>query len=190
MSNFKKMKLYLASLFFFLFFAQTGNSKPLWGYIYYKDHSFKKVLFKIPWVNLRSRADFHKIQKKVEFQYNFRSYVLYPWEAEGLIFVNGQDTVRMISLNLAGIDGALFTRLKSEGPLMLYEYFLPANPDPIYIIINKLTTYRIDKINFLSFIESYSRACPAPFESFEISGDIYRDLPLFVEYYKQFCEQS
>ena len=46
MSNFKKMKLYLASLFLFLFFAQTGNSKPLWGYIYYKDHSFKKALGK------------------------------------------------------------------------------------------------------------------------------------------------
>lgn len=190
MSNFKKMKLYIASFLLCLCFIQPGFSKPLWGYIYYEDQSFKKVLFKIPWVNVRSRPDFHKIQKKVEYQYNFRSYALYPQEAKGFLFADGQDTIRMISLDLASPDGALFTHLKSEGPFMLYEYFLSANPDPIYIIINKLTTYRIDKINYRSFIENYSRVCPITFENFEIRGNIYRDLPLFIEQYNKSCGQN
>tara|TARA_X000001036_G_scaffold192513_1_gene181557 strand:- start:2 stop:574 length:573 start_codon:yes stop_codon:yes gene_type:complete len=190
MSNFKKMKPYLAYLFLCLFLIQSASSKPLWGYIYYKDQSFKKVLFKIPWVNIRNRPDFHKIQKKVEFQYNFRSYALYPWEAEGFLFTDGQDTTRMISLDLASSDGALFCHLKSEGTFMLYEYFLPANPDPIYILINKLATYRIDKINFRSFIENYSKVCPVPFENFEISGNIYTDLPFFINKYNKSCEQN
>ena len=129
------MKLYIAPFLLCLCFIQPGFSKPLWGYIYSEDQSFKKVLFKIPLVNV-SRPDFQKIQKEVEYQYNFRSYVLYPRKPGGFLFADGQDTFKIINLDLASPYGTLFTHQKYEDLFMLYEYFLSANPDPIYVIIN------------------------------------------------------
>ena len=182
------MKKFCLSVLILVVTISGVFAKPIWGFIYYQDGTVKKVLLRVPWVEIRDRPDFHKLQKKISYQHNFRSSSLYPWEATGFLFVDEIDTIRMVSFTpMLGFEDPFFAKLENEGRLMLFKYFLPADPEPVYLIQDRNSVLMVDKINFKNFIEDYAQTCPQYFEGLKVGQNINEELSLFISNYNQNC---
>ena len=73
------------------------------------------------------------------------------------------------------------------GILMLFKYFLPADPEPVYLIQDRNSVLMVDKINFKNFIEDYAQTCPQYFEGLQVGQNINEELSLFISNYNQNC---
>ena len=70
---------------------------------------------------------------------------------------------------------------------MLFKYFLPADPEPVYLIQDRNSVLMVDKINFKNFIEDYAQTCPQYFEGLQVGQNINEELSLFISNYNQNC---
>jgi hypothetical protein len=182
------MRTILISLFIFSF--SFLEARPLFGYILFKDGTVQKVLFDIPFVTVRNRPDFHKIQKKVKYQYNFRSHVLWPDGADGYMFFNEGDTVRMLSLQLLGnksSNGYEFTKVHLDGKITLFDYFVPLRPKPQYIIQTENDFLLLNDQNYAGAMLDLTTRCKDLFDGYELTKDIHNDIPKFVAWYNENC---